>query len=124
MEWVTILVNALVAIVGLVGGGCGIYFWRENKALKQVEVKDAMMSVEMKQAEEWNALYKEERAKNTEKSQRLKSLYAERDALKEDVNALKFKVEQLSWYHCTVNGCLKRRPPHVFDTDGNEVEKK
>ena len=35
---------------------------------------------------------------------------------------LELTNQQLNWYRCTVNGCQNRRPPHVFDKDGNELE--
>ena len=130
MEWVELILRDLLpTVVGVIGGTFGIIYWRENKALlqqnvkaKSAEVSDKLVDVELKEAEEWRRLYEEERARNTEKSQRLKSLYAERDDLKEKLNGANFRVQQLSWYHCTVNGCHHRRPPHIFDKNGNEIE--
>lgn len=120
MTWIEILRDILPVIFGLIGGSFGFIYWRENKQLKRAEVSDKLVDVELKEAEEWRKLYNEERARNTEKSERLKTLYAERDTLKEQVNSLNFRVQQLTWYHCTVNGCTKRRPPHEFDKEGNE----
>lgn len=122
LEWINIVIGALSTFIGLIGGGVGIYFWRENKALKQAEVKNAETEVEMKQAEEWNKLYKEQKQKSDEKSTRLKTLYAERDKLKEDVNRLKFTEERLCWFYCNVNNCPKRQPPHRFDEKGREIQ--
>ena len=124
MEWWNILevvIGSLGTIIGLVGGGVGIIYWRENKALKEAEAKSAMTDVEMKQAEEWNKLYKEQKAKSDEKSTRLKSLYAERDKLKEDLSRSKLTEERLCWFYCTVNNCELRQPPHRFDEKGREI---
>jgi len=122
MEWWQIVISTFSTLVGLVGGGVGIIYWKENKALKAAEAKDKATDVEMKQAEEWNKLYKEQKQKSEEKSERLKSLYAERDKLKEDLNRSKFAEERLCWFYCTVNNCELRQPPHRFDEKGHEIE--
>lgn len=120
MDWVLAFehIAAIVGtLIGLVGGGVGIYFWKVNKSLKQEEVNSAKIENELKQADAWQKLYEEERNAN-------KALYEERDTLKEKLGKAEFKVCQLEWFHCTVNGCHRRRPPHIFDKDidGNETE--
>ena len=122
MELLNIILGGLATLIGLVGGGIGIIFWRENKALKQKEVEKASIENELKQAEAWAELYKQEHAKCERKSQEKKELYQERDELKEKLNKAYFRVEQLCWYHCTRNGCTKRVPPHRFDEQGNELQ--
>ena len=122
MEWWQIVISTFSTLVGIVGGGVGILYWRENKALKAAEAKSAETDVEMKQAEEWNKLYKEQKAKSEEKSTRLKALYKERDELKESLNRSKFAEERLCWFYCTVNNCPKRQPPHRFDEKGREIQ--
>ncbi len=122
MEWLNIILGSLSTLIGLVGGGIGIIFWRENKALKQKEVERASIENELKQAEAWADLYKQEHEKCERKSQEKKELYHELDELKEKYNKSLFRVEQLCWYHCTRNGCLKRMPPHRFDEQGNELQ--
>ena len=121
MNWWEIVISTFSTLIGLVGGGVGILYWRENKSLKQAEAKDKATDVEMKQAEEWNKLYKEQKAKNDEKSARLKTLYAERDQLKEDLSHAKLTEERLCWFYCTVNNCELRQPPHRFDEKGREI---
>ena len=124
MNWLEVIVQVVVTLAGVVGGSFGIIYWRENKRLKQEEVEGKKIENELKQAEAWQKLFEEEHEnsikKLVEKSERLRGLYAERDGLKEEVNKLTFKVQQLQWFHCTVNGCHRRRPPHVFDDEGNE----
>lgn len=121
VETIHIIVTCISTLLGLIGGGVGLIYWRENKQLKAAEVSDKLVDVELKEANEWNRLYNEERERNKEKSVRLKALYNERDGLKEQLNKANFRIEQLQWYHCTVNGCRNRRPPHTFDDAGNEV---
>ena len=122
MNWWEVALQILTTVIGIVGGSFGIIYWKENKALKAAEAKNAETDVEMKQAEEWNKLYKEQRAKSDEKSTRLKALYAERDKLKEDLNRSRFSEERLCWFYCTVNNCELRQPPHRFDEKGREIE--
>lgn len=120
MEWINVIIGALSTLIGLVGGGIGIFFWRENKALKQKEVEAAAIENELKQADAWKSLYEQEHEKCEKKSAEKRELYNERDTLKEKLNKANFRIEQLCWYHCTQNGCAKRQPPHRFDSNGNE----
>lgn len=122
MEWHQIIINIVFPLIGLIGGGVGIFFWRENKELKRKEVEKAAIENELTQAEAWKSLFESEHAKCERKSEEKRALYAERDSLKEQLNKARFKVEQLCWYHCTVNGCKRRQPPHRFDGDGNEIQ--
>ena len=125
MDWYQIInfvVGVLGTVVGIVGGSFGIIYWKENKALKAAEAKDKQTDVEMKQAEEWNKLYKEQKQKSDEKSTRLKALYAERDRLKEGLRRSEFAEERLCWFYCNVNNCPKRQPPHRFDEKGREIQ--
>lgn len=121
METLQVIVPIITTAFGLIGGGIGIIYWRENKALKQKEVEKATIENELQQAEAWKDLFTEEHKKCERKSQEKQVLYKERDELKEELNKARFRIEQLCWYHCTVNGCARRRPPHTFDKDGNEI---
>lgn len=122
MAWYQIIIDIVFPLIGLIGGGVGVFYWKENKALKQKEVESAEIDNELKQADAWKSLFDDERKRTQEKSARMKALYAERDDLKERLNKSLFKVEQLCWYHCTVNGCPNRVPPHRFDDKGNEIK--
>ena len=46
MEWLEIVLNHLPTLVGLVGAGTGVYFWREKKDLerKEVELKGSQVA--------------------------------------------------------------------------------
>ena len=121
MEWYDVMREIVFPLIGLIGGGIGIIYWRENKALKQKEVEKAAIENELQQADAWKTLYEQEHDKCERKSAEKKELYRERDDLKEQLNKARFRVEQLCWYHCTVNGCPNRVPPHRFDERGNEI---
>lgn len=116
-----VVMPCITTLVGLVGGSVGVLYWRENKSLKKKEVEKAAIENELQQAEAWKDLFTQEHEKCERKSQEKRELYIERDELKEQLNKAHFRIEQLCWYHCTVNGCQKRRPPHTFDKDGNEI---
>ena len=46
MGTVQIVVSIIATIVGLIGGGIGILFWRENKRLKQEEAKQSNVATQ------------------------------------------------------------------------------
>lgn len=123
MSKIEIIIHIVTTLVGLIGGSVGVLYWRENKSLKKKEVEKAAIENELQQAEAWKDLFTAEHEKCERKSQEKQALYKERDKLKEELNKARFRIEQLCWYHCTVNGCTKRRPPHTFDQDGNEIVK-
>ena len=51
MEWINIIVSAVCALAGALGGG-SLLFYKTNKQLKKVEVVHS-------QADEWKRLYEE-----------------------------------------------------------------
>lgn len=105
MELITIITSTITAIIGAVGGGIGLFFWRENKRSKQIDN-------ELKEADEWRKLYCEAMERNAEKSKRMKELFAEIDTLKTRAARAEFECEKLQWHKCVVNGCPNRMPPH------------
>lgn len=113
IEWINVIVAAICSLIGAFGGG-GLLYWKYNKQLKAIEVTH-------NQADEWKRLYEEADEERKAKDQKIDRLYQERNEAREEVSGLKLRVQQLTWYHCTVNGCKRRQPPHVFDMDGNEI---
>ena len=121
IEWFNVIVGAICSLLGAFGGG-GILFWKYNKQLKQGEVI-------RNQSDEWKRLYEEadqeRKAKDeviAKKDAKIDELYKAQHNDAEEKIQLKMQVQQLKWFHCTVPGCSKRRPPHVFDPQGNELE--
>ena len=121
MSQIEIALQIITTIVGLIGGGVGIFFWRENRALKQKEVEKAAIENELTQADAWRSLYEQEHAKCEQKSAEKRELYAERDRLKDANSKKDLRIEQLCWYYCTRENCIKRNPPHRFDASGCEI---
>ncbi|MBQ9602455.1 MAG: hypothetical protein IJR42_01420 [Paludibacteraceae bacterium] len=121
MSQIEIALQIITTIVGLIGGGVGIYFWRVNRELKQQEVEKAAIENEMTQAGAWRGLYEQEHAKCEQKSAEKRELYAERDRLRDANSKKDLRIEQLCWYYCTRPNCDKRNPPHRFDERGYEI---
>ena len=121
MDWTEILTTIVTSL--LAGGGIsGIVFYSLNKKLKHLEVEEKKVDVVKKQDDEWKELYFEQRDRVKEAREEC----MRRRLLKEDsmnkANKLELENQQLEWFRCTVNNCKNRRPPHVFDAAGNELE--
>lgn len=121
MTWINIIITLISALLssGIVGG---IAFYRFNQKLKALEVKDSEIEVIKKQDDEWQALYFEAKERIRSISDISQQLREENNALKQQNGELKLRTQQLTWYRCTINNCPNRKPPHVFDKDGNELE--
>lgn len=109
----------------------GIFFYTINKKLKkaelkqkETEVKNQEVEILRKQDDEWQKLYYEARDRIQTIGNICQDLRIENEQLKKTNGTLELKNQQLTWYRCTVNNCPNRRPPHVFDMDGNELEAK
>lgn len=120
MDWIDILIPALCSLLGALGGG-SIFFVRENKRAKQIDNDNKVI-------DEWKEMYHEKERKCNEKDavirqhvDKIDRLYQERNDAREEVQKKELRIQQLTWYHCTVNGCKDRKPPHVFDLSGHEI---
>lgn len=100
----------------------GVFFYSINRKMKKAEVKEKEIEVVKKQDDEWQELYHEAKSRIKTTSDICQQLRAENEELKKRNGMLELKNQQLTWYRCTVNNCPNRRPPHVFDHDGNELE--
>ena len=114
MEWINIIVSAVCALAGALGGG-SLLFYKTNKQLKKVEVVHS-------QADEWKRLYEESEDERKVLSEKVDKLYKEQHTDRNTINRLELEVQKLNWYRCTINGCKNRRPPHVYNSDGVELE--
>lgn len=131
IELVKQLFEVLAIVVGMVGGGVGIYFWRVNKALKQAEVKEKEATVTDQQQQTWskqNEEYQEyirllKEDKEELKKEKLEAEAKERETRKEmeevrttlndvvkRVGVLEIQVERAESFRCERLGCLQRIP--------------
>jgi len=116
MEWINIVVAAICSLFGALGGGSILYF-KQNKQLKKLEVT-------RNQADEWRRLYDEADGERKALGSKLDEMRNERDDLRMEIGKRDLEIQKLRWFHCTVSGCQKRQPPHVFDMNGTEIEQK
>lgn len=114
MEWINIIVAAACSLAGAFGGGSLLYI-KTNRQLKKVEVVHS-------QADEWKRLYEESEEERKALSDKVDKLYKEQHTDRNTINSLKLEVQKLNWYRCTINGCKNRRPPHLYNNDGVEIE--
>lgn len=118
MESLTVIISALSALVGALGGG-GLLYFRQNRRLKETEV-------EAKQSEEWKKLYETSDKDSREKDLKIDALYAERQRLLERlierervISQKDIEIERLSFARCDVNECRKRKPPRRYEENNN-----
>lgn len=128
MEWVQLIIGFVTTLI--VNGS---FFYTINRKLKNAEVKDKETEILKKQDDEWQELYQEQRNRIAPLEAKLDEVYKEKGELNRALLLKDVEIERLKgdfkafetkmhWYKCTVNNCPNRRPPHVFDKDGNELE--
>ena len=114
MEWINAIVAAICSLIGALGGGSLLYF-KTNKQLKGLEVIHT-------QADEWKRLYEESEDERRKLSDKVDELYKQQHEDKATIGKLELEVQKLTWYRCTINGCKNRKPPHLYDIEGTELE--
>ena len=121
MDWISIIVSAVCATIGALSGA-GILFYRQTKRTKEAEANKAEIEVTKNQSDEWQELYYEQRDRVKEAREECMRLRLLKEESTNKANKLELENQQLEWFRCTVNNCKMRKPPHVFDSDGNELE--
>lgn len=100
MDWVSLI----SAVGGLLIGGGGVLFYRQNKAAKVIDNESRL-------ALEWEKLYQEQKTKREENSAKLEKLADEVARLRAEVEMLKADKSTLQHYKCINIDCDKRNPP-------------
>ena len=88
MEWINIIVSAVCALAGALGGGSLLYI-KTNRQLKKVEVVHS-------QADEWKRLYEESEEERKALSDKVDKLYKEQHTDRNTINNLKLEVQKLN----------------------------
>lgn len=113
MEWINIIITSLFSLIGALGGGT-LMFYKQNKKLKEMEIVHT-------QSDEWQELYNDIKEERNKLSNKIDELYREKNELNKQNQKLELKVQKLQWYHCTVEHCAKRQPPHIYNCNGDEM---
>ena len=121
MDWISIIVSAVCATIGALSGA-GILFYRQTKRTKEAEANKAEIEVTKNQSDEWQELYYEQRDRVKEAREECMRLRLLKEESMNKANKLELENQQLEWFRCTVNNCKMRKPPRLFDADGNEVD--
>ena len=113
MEWVNIVISAVIGIAGAFGGG-SIIFARQTRKMKEIEN-------EAKQSDEWRKLYEEMKGEVKERDVKIDELYIQinnhRDVeitLQKKITQLEVSNTKLQLTHCQVKGCVNREPPSGY----------
>lgn len=133
-EILSIVLTGVISILGTTGIG-SIFFIRQNRRLKDAEVKaadienlKAAVEAAASSNEEWQKLYNQaldEKAELKEENKALNEKLDKYQESKEDAwqkysdckilcEKKERKIADLEWYRCEINGCPYRKPPRKF----------
>ena len=117
LQIITLLVSS-----GIVGQ---LLYYNSRKRKEAASAQKDEDANAMAYAQEWHNLYDHEHEEHMEERDRLNkkidSLYDDISKqritirqLKDEKNTLIMKMHELQWNECTVNGCMKRKPPRDY----------
>lgn len=49
MEWLRVVIDCAVALIGAVGGGIGLFFWKEHREIKKAEAHKSTTEARMEE---------------------------------------------------------------------------
>lgn len=109
------IISALTTVLGILLGGGGVLFWKQDKRAKEIEN-------EAKQSDEWRKLYERSEQDSRDKSDKIDRLYDEKKELRErfetlmaECAELKILNKELEYQKCERFECLKRCPPRFYN---------
>ena len=122
MEWINIIVSAVCALIGALGGG-SVFYFQQNKRLKAAEAQRAEViahnEAENSEVERWKGIsdraeeqLKEARQHIQTKNEQVDRLYKRQHELENDVRVLTNKynsamqvIDRVRHYYCTNRPC-------------------
>ncbi len=114
METWNIVISVIATVFGTGGLGAGLFFFRENKALKAADVQHAYVK-------EWKDLFHQKEAKCEKLEAKIEEKDAKIDELRRKLNEerdknakLELDNAHLQWSKCLREPCTRRDPPHVY----------
>jgi ribosomal protein L11 methylase PrmA len=135
-EILQMIITGLVTLLS--AGGIGsIFYFKQERKIKDAEVKSAEITNESSTNEEWKKLcdvksqeidnlkqqITELNEKLKEKEDKLIEVYNSKESAWEETSNCKIQsakkdriISELNWYRCEVNGCPYRKPPRKYGT--------
>lgn len=104
MEWLNVIVTAICSLLAAVGGG-SIIFFKQNRAMKEVEVEIKKQESESNEIAQWKELYQEVKSENRRLSDKVDELYKQQHTLTNQLLVLQATIKD---YSCTRAGCKNR----------------
>lgn len=141
MEWINIIVSAVCALLGALGGG-SVFYFQQNRRLKAAEAQHAEViahnEAENSEVERWRGLadrtdeqLKEARQHIILKNKQVDNLYKRQHELENDVRLLTNKynsamqvIDRIRHYYCTNRPCPigKSIPPEPVTVEQLEQD--
>lgn len=141
MEWINIIVSAVCALLGALGGG-SVFYLQQNKRLKAAEAQHAEViarnEAENSEVERWRGLadrideqLKQAREHIILKNKQVDNLYKRQHELENDVRVLTNKynsamqvIDRIRHYYCTNRPCPigKSIPPEPVTVEQLEQD--
>lgn len=116
------IISALTTLLGILLGGGGVLFWKQNKRAKEIEN-------EAHQSDEWRKLYERSEQDSRDKSDKIDRLYDEKKELRErfetlmaECAELKIQNKELEYQKCQRFECLKRCPPRFYNQNNTNED--
>ena len=116
------IISALATVLGILLGGGGVLFWKQDKRAKEIEN-------EAHQSDEWRKLYERSEQDSRDKSDKIDRLYDEKKELRErfetlmaECAELKIQNKELEYQKCQRFECLKRCPPRFYNQNNKTNE--
>lgn len=104
MEWLQVIVTAICSLLAAVGGGSIIYF-KQNRAMKEVEVEIKKQESESNEIAQWKELYQEVKSENRRLSDKIDELYKRQHDLTNEMVSLRATLKD---YSCVRENCPQR----------------
>lgn len=141
MEWINVIVSAVCALLGALGGG-SVFYFQQNKRLKAAEAQRAEViahnEAENSEVERWKGIsdrteeqLKEARLHIQTKNEQVDRLYKRQHELENDVRVLTNKynsamqvIDRVRHYYCTNRPCPigKSIPPEPVTVEQLEQD--
>lgn len=116
------IISALTTVLGILLGGGGVLFWKQDKRAKEIEN-------EAHQSDEWRKLYERSEQDSRDKSDKIDRLYDEKKELRErfetlmaECAELKIQNKELEYQKCQRFECLKRCPPRFYNQNNTNED--